>query len=109
MVKKCKKNESELYYTLTRIGLAAEDWTITEMAEHFRAFADILEAIAKRNGEDCETIVFDGELPYLLAILKHVKSGKTLEKYMIEKAERNRRLWEMLHGQEEADNADNNT
>lgn len=69
MAKKRKKNKSELSYTLTKIGLVAEGWTVAEMAEHFRVFADILEVIAKRNGEDCETIEFDGKLPYPLAIL----------------------------------------
>lgn len=150
MKKKRKKKKSELSYTLTEIGLVAEDWTITEMAEHFRAFADILEVVAKRSGEDCKTIKFDGEYPYPLAILKHenyykdgsktetfsngilagavrsrvegewsttyrigetllefAKSGKTLKKYLIEKAEE---VWEglkMLQGQEKG-NAENN-
>lgn len=71
MAKKCKENKSELFYTLTEIGLVAEDWTITEMVEQFRAFVDILEAVAKRNGEDCETIELGGKLPYSVAKLKH--------------------------------------
>ena len=152
MAKKCKKNKSELSYTLTEIGLVAEDWTITEMAERFLVFTSILKAVASRRGECCEYITFDGKLPYPLAILEHenyykdrskvktmsngwvtmaeqvldddgewltmyhigedllqfARSGKTLKKYLIEKTEKDLERSEMLHRQEEADNAENN-